>query len=102
MLNQRTAQSAWSPTTGLAPGEYAWRVRRLDVDGKLGRPALAEGSPGVTRSAGPANSTILFFLCGGASHVDTWDPKPALRKYEGQALPGLNGVALPSQSTKKR
>ena len=24
----------------------------------------------------PARSTILFFLCGGASHVDTWDMKP--------------------------
>ncbi|MCB1064832.1 MAG: DUF1501 domain-containing protein [Verrucomicrobiae bacterium] len=23
-----------------------------------------------------AKSTILFFLCGGASHVDTWDMKP--------------------------
>src|SRR5439155_12040970 len=21
-------------------------------------------------------STILFFLCGGASHIDTWDMKP--------------------------
>ena len=25
---------------------------------------------------GKAKSTILFFLCGGASHVDTWDMKP--------------------------
>ncbi|MED6313525.1 MAG: DUF1501 domain-containing protein, partial [Verrucomicrobiota bacterium] len=24
----------------------------------------------------PAKSTILFFLCGGASHIDTWDMKP--------------------------
>src|SRR5581483_4977817 len=24
----------------------------------------------------PARSTILFFLCGGASHIDTWDMKP--------------------------
>jgi hypothetical protein len=24
----------------------------------------------------PAKSTILFFLCGGASHIDTWDLKP--------------------------
>lgn len=23
-----------------------------------------------------AKSTILFFLCGGASHIDTWDMKP--------------------------
>lgn len=33
-------------------------------------------SPGAPRGNGPARSTILFFLCGGASHVDTWDLKP--------------------------
>ena len=30
----------------------------------------------VEKRARPAKSTILFFLCGGASHVDTWDIKP--------------------------
>lgn len=30
---------------------------------------------GIPRS-GTAKSTILFFLCGGASHIDTWDMKP--------------------------
>ena len=29
-----------------------------------------------TATGGKARSTILFFLCGGASHVDTWDMKP--------------------------
>ncbi|CAA9335542.1 MAG: hypothetical protein AVDCRST_MAG16-1549 [uncultured Frankineae bacterium] len=36
VLSAQTALSAWSPTTGLAPGSYAWRVRRLDVDGRVG------------------------------------------------------------------
>lgn len=32
----------------------------------------------------PAKSTILFFLCGGASHIDTWDMKPdAPQEYRG-------------------
>jgi hypothetical protein len=26
--------------------------------------------------SGKAKSVILFFLCGGASHIDTWDMKP--------------------------
>jgi len=47
------------------------------------RPAVAQ-SPAPARSttpAGPdsfgrARSTILFFLCGGPSHIDTWDLKP--------------------------
>ena len=33
---------------------------------------------------GQAKSVILFFLCGGASHVDTWDMKPeAPAEYRG-------------------
>ena len=32
----------------------------------------------------PAKSTILFFLCGGASHIDMWDLKPeAPLEYRG-------------------
>ncbi len=33
---------------------------------------------------GKAKSVILFFLCGGASHIDTWDMKPdAPAEYRG-------------------
>lgn len=32
--------------------------------------------PSASRAAKPAKSTILFFLCGGASQADTWDMKP--------------------------
>ena len=43
----------------------------------LGSPQLL-GSPGMQpkTNAGQAKSVILFFLCGGASHIDTWDMKP--------------------------
>lgn len=35
-----------------------------------------------------AKSTILFFLCGGASHVDSWDMKPqAPVEYRGPFAP---------------
>ena len=37
--------------------------------------------------AGKAKRVIHFFLNGGPSHVDTFDPKPALAKYAGQPLP---------------
>ena len=37
---------------------------------------------------GHAKSTILFFLCGGASHMDTWDMKPgAPLEYRGPFAP---------------
>ena len=36
----------------------------------------------------PAKSTILFFLCGGSSHVDMWDMKPeAPMEYRGPFRP---------------
>lgn len=42
------------------------------------------GSPRV----GKAKSTVLFFLCGGSSHIDTWDMKPgAAEEYRGPFQP---------------
>ncbi|MSU04996.1 MAG: DUF1501 domain-containing protein [Pedosphaera sp.] len=34
-----------------------------------------------------AKRVIHFFLNGGPSHVDTFDPKPALTRYDGKPLP---------------
>jgi hypothetical protein len=39
------------------------------------RPAQAAFT-GSMAQGGRAKSVILFFLCGGASHIDTWDMKP--------------------------
>ncbi len=49
-----------------------------------------------------AKRVIHFFLNGGPSHVDTFDPKPALAKHAGQAPPQMliterkTGAAFPS------
>ncbi|MSU71551.1 MAG: DUF1501 domain-containing protein [Opitutus sp.] len=52
---------------------------------------------------GKAKRVVHFFLNGGPSHVDSFDPKPALLKYAGQRLPGeyikterKTGAAFPS------
>lgn len=52
---------------------------------------------------GKAKRVIHFFLNGGPSHIDTFDPKPALEKYAGKPLPTENlkterrtGAAFPS------
>jgi hypothetical protein len=37
-----------------------------------------------------AKRVIHLFMNGGPSQVDTFDPKPALAKYDGQPLPGPN------------
>lgn len=57
---------------------------------QLGLPKLAPASPVATTTAGAgrAKSVILFFLCGGASHIDTWDMKPeAPSEYRGPFSP---------------
>ena len=43
-----------------------------------------------------AKHVIHIFAEGGPSHVDTWDPKPALTKYADKSLPDSDGVAFPS------
>src|SRR5581483_5387748 len=34
-----------------------------------------------------ARSCIFLFMTGGPSHMDLYDPKPALNKLDGQPLP---------------
>jgi len=42
-----------------------------------GSPRIAHAaSKASNASGGQAKSVILFFLCGGSSHIDTWDMKP--------------------------
>jgi len=42
----------------------------------------------IPERAKPAKSTILFFLCGGSSHIDMWDLKPeAPMEYRGPFSP---------------
>lgn len=66
----------------------------------------AESTPQTHRAGhhpAKAKSVIHIFLNGGLSHVDSFDPKPLLRKYAGRSLPSGNlsteratGNAFPS------
>jgi hypothetical protein len=68
--------------------------------------APAGGNPLAARSThfpARAKHLIHIYLNGGPSHLDTFDPKPLLKKYDGQKLPQGNltteratGAALPS------
>jgi len=83
----------------------------------FGAVALSELLPAVSRGESTANpmaakqphysarakSVIHLFMNGGPSHLDTFDPKPALQKYAGSEIPGGNpkterptGAVLPS------
>jgi Protein of unknown function (DUF1501) len=76
--------------------------------GLLSRSAVAaEGINPLLPKPAPLPATakrvIHLFFNGGSSHVDTFDPKPALAKYAGKELPTPNlpterktGAAFPS------
>lgn len=64
--------------TGLALGAM------LAEDGVLRADAPSAGPPdGQPHFAPKAKSVIWIFLSGGYSHVETFDPKPALNRYGG-------------------
>lgn len=59
-------------------------------------------APKATHFPAKAKHVIHLFMNGGPSHVDTFDPKPALDKYAGKELPvnlkteRKTGAAFPS------
>jgi hypothetical protein len=83
-----------------------------DLMGRSGllSPAEAHGAelnspltPKIAPLPAKAKRVIHIFLNGGPSHVDTFDPKPALENYVGKSLPMENlkterktGAAFPS------
>lgn len=68
----------------------------------LGLGDLLAASGARPHHAPKAKRVIHFFLNGGPSHVDTFDPKPALERYAGRPVPGhriterKTGAAFPS------
>src|SRR6266540_3439812 len=73
----------------------------------LGLPKAAAAEPGLSADTNPlaprkphfpakAKHIVHVFAQGAPSHVDTWDPKPALAQYDGKPIPGANGVGYAS------
>tara|TARA_R110002111_G_scaffold2705_3_gene17899 strand:+ start:28650 stop:30047 length:1398 start_codon:yes stop_codon:yes gene_type:complete len=55
---------------------------------RFGTPSAAAPKNNAPPARKSAKSTILFFLCGGASHLDMWDMKPnAPSDYRGPFQP---------------
>ena len=55
---------------------------------RFGKPGTSTAGAETSAPLKPAKSTILFFLCGGASHIDMWDLKPkAPVEYRGPFNP---------------
>jgi len=67
--------------TGLALGAMLFRDSLARADQSLWRPP--DGKPHFTPKA---KSVIWIFLCGGVSHVESFDVKPELNKYAGKSI----------------
>src|SRR5690606_7510658 len=57
--------------------------------GGLALNAIAQGSEpsGIAHRAAKAKSVIWLFMRGGVSHMESFDPKPALTQYAGKSIP---------------
>src|SRR6186713_3354362 len=61
----------------------------LGLAGLLGSRAASAASVLSSPHLRPRAKRVIFlFMNGGPSHVDTFDPKPALMKFEGQQPDG--------------
>jgi hypothetical protein len=61
------------------------------------KPVATAGAIKALHFKPKAKRVIFLFMNGGVSHVDTFDPKPALEKYDGKPLPG--GAILTQRKT---
>jgi hypothetical protein len=91
-MSSRSSHGA-SPCRGITRRSFL-------ADTGMGFTGLALGAmlfrDGVARAAGKpdgkphfppkAKSVIWIFLCGGVSHVESFDPKPELNKYAGKTV----------------
>lgn len=68
----------------------------LDQDGLLKGEGSATNPSAAKAPHFPARakSVISLFMSGGVSHIDTFDPKPALVKYAGQPLSGKGEIVV--------
>ncbi len=60
----------------------------IALSGLLSSPAFGASSPNA--KPGPkakAKNVIFCYMSGGVSHVDSFDPKPALTRLHGQSMP---------------
>lgn len=82
MLNRRL----FLEQTGLGFGSLALSSM-LQREGAAGATAGWAPPDGMPHFAPKAKSVIWLFMRGGVSHMESFDPKPALTKYAGQSIP---------------
>jgi hypothetical protein len=94
-----TEPQAWHGPQAVA-GRRDWLLQAGGGFGAVALAALAQ-SPGSARAATRpphrqprAKSVIFLFMEGGPSHLDLFDPKPALKQLAGKPLPESFGTVI--------
>ena len=111
LLNSPSTRREWLSRSGMGFAALGLAGVLADNGAVLGGTSTGEAGqsyanpmlPKFAHFQGKAKHVIHLFMNGGPSHVDTFDPKPALEKYAGKNLPTENlrterktGAAFPS------
>lgn len=90
---------------GLGAVALAWL---LNEDGLLGAPAMPprepqqyDLTPKPPHKPARAKAMISLFMQGGPSHLDMFDPKPELQRYDGKTFPGTIKYDNAAQASSK-
>jgi hypothetical protein len=82
------AQSAM----GVGGVALAWLLKQEGLLAESVRPELSQRrfdlTPKAPHHVPRARAMISLFMQGGPSHIDLFEPKPVLRRYDGQPFPG--------------
>ena len=90
-MNSSTFLNRRDVLRGSANGFGAIALQHLLARGAAAAPRVNPLSAQTPHFAPKAKSVIFLFMVGAPSHIDTFDPKPALKKFEGQKLPESYG-----------
>ncbi len=80
---------------GLGALSLATMLDPFPLVGAPAAPVPGPLAPRMPQFPGKAKAVIHIFAQGAPSHIDTWDPKPALSKMDGRTLPD-GGIAMGS------
>lgn len=77
---------------GLSSVALAWLLNQEGAFAKPAKPEMSAAKFTLAAKAPPkparANAMISLWMQGGPSHLDMFDPKPELQKYDGKTFPG--------------
>jgi len=92
-----TSSSARGSVTAISRRDFLFRAGEgisglalaclLRQEGLLGAEPKSPFEPKAPHFQPRAKAVISLFMCGGVSHIDTFDPKPSLARFHGQPLP---------------